>query len=314
MALLNVLFGLPDDILFGFPADRPTALAVDDLGHRRSTSILLACTASASSRPIVEAARWRYVVERLGRHRARIQLCGRLVVELDGRRLEDVLPGQQGRVLFGYLTVNRGKPLSRESLGELLWPGEPARIHDATLRPLVSRLRRVLGDERLQGRHELRLALPADAWIDVEEARKSVHDAESAVALRRWRDAWLPARIAWSVGSRVFMAGLEGDWIDEQRGELQAVKLRALECIAQVGLGLGGAELPAAERAARSLIELSPYRETGYRLLMEALEARSNVAEALRVYEELRCRLRDELGVAPGDEARSVHARLVNRA
>jgi SARP family transcriptional regulator, regulator of embCAB operon len=164
----------------------------------------------------------------------------------------------------------------------------------------------------LQGRHELRLALPADAWIDVEQAGKSVHDAESAVALARWKEAWLPARVAWSVGNRVFMAGLEGDWIDEQRGELQVVKLRALECIAQVGLGLGGAELPAAERAARSLIELSPYRETGYRLLMEALEARSNVAEALRVYEELRCRLRDELGVAPGDEVRALHGRLIS--
>jgi DNA-binding SARP family transcriptional activator len=250
----------------------------------------------------------------LGRHRAGIQLCGRLVVELDGRRLEDALRGHQGRLLFAYLAVNRGKPLSRDSLVEVLWPGEPAAAHDAALRPLVSRLRRVLGGERLQGRHELRLVLPADAWIDVEQGPRSVHDAESAIALGQWKEAWLPARIAWSVGSRVFMAGFEGDWIDERRGELYEVKLRALECIANVGLGLGGVELPAAGRAARSLIELSPYRETGYRLLMEALEARSNVSEALRVYEDLRCRLRDELGVAPGAEARALHARLVGRA
>lgn len=237
-----------------------------------------------------------------------------MVVELDGSHLEDALPGQQGRLLFGYLAANRGSPLSRESLVELLWPSGPAGAHDAALRPLVSRLRRVLGDERLKGRHELRLLLPTDAWIDVEQAPKSVHDAESAIALERWKEAWLPARIAWSIGSRVFMAGFEGDWIDERRRELQEVKLRALESIAQVGLGLGGAELPAAERAARSLIELSPYRETGSRLLMEALEARSNVAEALRVYEDLCCRLRDELGVAPGAEARAVHARLIGRA
>jgi DNA-binding SARP family transcriptional activator len=236
------------------------------------------------------------------------------VIELDRRRLEDALPGQQGRLLFGYLTANRGKPLSRESLVEVLWPGGAPGAHDAALRPLVSRLRRVLGEERLQGRHELRLVLPADAWIDVEQARKSLHDAESAIALERWREAWLPARIAWSVGSRVFMAGFEGGWIDEGRGELHEVKLRALECIAQVGLGLGGAELPAAERAARSLLELSPYRETGYRLLMEVLEASSNVAEALRVYEDLRCRLRDDLGVAPGAETRAAHARLIGRA
>jgi hypothetical protein len=100
-------------------------------------------------------------------------------------------------------------------------------------------------EERLQG-GRAPAVLPADAWI-VEQASKTVHDAESAIALGRWKEAWLPARIAWSVGSRIFMTGLEGDWIDERRGELQEVKLRALECIAQVGLGLGGAELPAAE-------------------------------------------------------------------
>jgi DNA-binding SARP family transcriptional activator len=49
----------------------------------------------------------------------------------------------------------------------------------------------------------------------------------------------------------------------------------------------------------RRLIELAPYRETGYRILMEALEQRTNNAEALLVYDRLRVLLRDELGVAP---------------
>jgi len=41
---------------------------------------------------------------------ARVQLCGRLVVELDGERVEDKLPGRQGRVLFAYLATNRLRP------------------------------------------------------------------------------------------------------------------------------------------------------------------------------------------------------------
>jgi DNA-binding SARP family transcriptional activator len=260
---------------------------------------------------IVETAHWVYVVETLERFRTRIQLCGHLVVELEGRRLEDRLFGRQGRLLFSYLAANRGRPVDRESLAEVLWPGEPPGTHAAALRPLISRLRRVLGEQRLEGRSELRLMLPADAWIDVEKAAEAIHDAQAAIALGRWKDAWLPARIAWSVTSRTFMAGFDDDWIDERRRGLEELRLCALECIAEVGLRLGGAELPAAERSARSLIELSPYHESGYRLLMETLEARSNVAEALQVYENLRCRLRDELGAAPGAEVQAVHTRLL---
>src|SRR5438132_3197419 len=37
---------------------------------------------------------------------ARIQLCGRMAIELDGGRVEGDLPGRQGRVLFAYLAIN----------------------------------------------------------------------------------------------------------------------------------------------------------------------------------------------------------------
>jgi pentatricopeptide repeat protein len=52
-------------------------------------------------------------------------------------------------------------------------------------------------------------------------------------------------------------------------------------------------------------------RETGYRLLMEALAASGNVAEALQVYEHARTVLRDELGVPPGPAIQEVHATLL---
>jgi SARP family transcriptional regulator, regulator of embCAB operon len=48
--------------------------------------------------------------------KARIQLCGRFVVEIDGSRVEDALPGRRGRVLFAYLTLNRGRPVARDEL------------------------------------------------------------------------------------------------------------------------------------------------------------------------------------------------------
>ena len=56
----------------------------------------------------------------------RIQLCGRLIVELQGRRLEDSLRGRQGRLLFAYLALNRDRPVRRDELAEALWSGKGA--------------------------------------------------------------------------------------------------------------------------------------------------------------------------------------------
>ena len=89
------------------------------------------------------------------------------------------------------------------------------------------------------------------------------------------------------------------------------MRLKCLECIAAAGVALGGSECAAAERAAREAIVLAPLREATYRLMMEVLAARGDVAEALQVYEQLRVRLRDELGIAPGPAVRALHERLL---
>jgi len=47
---------------------------------------------------------------------------------------------------------------------------------------------------------------------------------------------------------------------------------------------------------------------------MSAHAAQGNTAEALQVYDELRVRLRDELGVAPSAATRVLHARLLEAA
>lgn len=244
----------------------------------------------------------------------RIQLCGRLAVTIDGRRLEDELPGRQGKLLFVYLAANRVRPATRDELADALWPEGPPAAAGAALSALLSKLRRVLGAQALEGKREVRLILPPDAWIDLEAAGEGVHKAESAVALGDWTAAWAPARIAEVVAKRDFLPGHDAPWIEQTRRRLHDLRVRALECIGAAGLGLGGTELASAFRSARTLIELEPYRETGYRLLMEAHEARGDVAEALLVYDGLRRRLLDEVGVAPGEAAREVHRRLLARS
>jgi SARP family transcriptional regulator, regulator of embCAB operon len=246
--------------------------------------------------------------------RVRIQLCGRFAVEVDGSRIEDRLPGRRGRVLFAYLVLHRGRPLSREELLAAGW-GEktPAEAGNA-LSVLLSKLRHGLGPGRLSGRTTLELLLPPETFVDVEAALEGAHRAESCIAEEQWVQAWGPAGVAYQVATRTFLSGLEAPWIDRWRRRLEEVRLRGLECLAAAGLGLGGPALAQAEERARLLTELAPFRESGHRILLEALERRGDVAEALRSYERLRVLLRDELGVAPSPAVQAVHRRLLDGA
>ena len=108
------------------------------------------------------------------------------------------------------------------------------------------------------------------------------------------------ARDALATDLQTFLPDAEGGWAAEQRRELETLRLRALETLAEAGLRQGGRELGAAEQAARAAIAAAPFRESAHRLLMEVHEAAGNPAEALRAFEELRSLLREELGTTPG--------------
>jgi SARP family transcriptional regulator, regulator of embCAB operon len=246
--------------------------------------------------------------------KARIQLCGRFVANIDDSRIEDALPGRLGRILFAYLVLNRGRPVPRDKLLMAGWGEDaPAEAGNA-LSVVLSKLRHGLGAEHLQGRAEIELLLPPTTFVDVEAAQEGAHRAESAIAAGQWAQAWGPAGIAYHVATRPFLTGLEAPWMEEWRRRLEDVRLRGLECFAAAGLGLGGPALAQAEERARALTELAPYRETGHRLLMEALARRGNIAEALRAYERLRVLLREELGITPSPTVQGVHRRLLESA
>jgi DNA-binding SARP family transcriptional activator len=233
--------------------------------------------------------------------RTKVQLCGRLVIELDGERVEERLPGRQGRLLFAYLAANRNRTLTRAQLLDALWPDG----RDGGLAPLLSKVRRVVP---LAG---FRLALPPAAWVDAEAAADGVHRAESAVAQGDFHRAWGPSQVAMFISGRTFLPGEESVWINDARVRLEELQLRALEAYAQAGLGIGGTELAAAVRAGRELTRREPYRETAHRLLMQALASEGNSAEALVVYDQLRTRLREDLGVAPSTETQELHKQLL---
>src|SRR3954468_8983308 len=296
-----------DDLSLGLAADDLAALACDLPGH------------GLVSRPIVGSRPFAYVGANVGVRLERadntyVQLCGRFVVEVYGRRVEQRFPSRQGRVLFAYLVLQRPRAVGRHELIEAIWGGEQPANRASALTVLLSKLRAAVGAEVLAGRGSVRVALPPDARVDVEQALAALHRAESAVVQGEWARAWSAALCARYVTARPLLPDHDDvPWLDSWRRRLDDALDGALEAYAAACLGLGGTEIAGAERAARRLLEHNPLRETGYGLLMRALAARGNVAEALAVYERARTVLRDELGIPPGPAIHEIHTTLLGR-
>jgi branched-chain amino acid transport system substrate-binding protein len=237
-----------------------------------------------------------------------VSLAGRVSIEAGGIVVhDDQFPGRQGRLVFAYLATQAGRPIPRDELAEALWGGVPPPTWEKALTVIVSKLRVLLEECGVDGAKALtsafgcyRLDLPEGSAVDVLEARRAVDDPAASPT-----DVARAAEIAASP----FLPGDEGDWVERQRRELADVRIRALQRLADASLAAG--DHPEAARLAQKVVELEPYRESGYRRLMQAHAAAGNRAEGLRVYERCRRFLADELGAYPSPETESIYKALL---
>ncbi len=249
----------------------------------------------------------------------RIYLMGELCLESRaGLVRAQRLRGRQGRLAFAYLVSERGRPVSRDELIELLWPDRTPPAFEVALSALLSKVRALFVAAGLSRRalpavaHSYQLRLPAASWIDVEESVRAVHEAEAALRSGSPESAYGPAVVASAILRRSFLPGDDGVWIDRKRQELLGIRLRALDCLAEIHSW--NSEPTLALRAAEEAVELEPYRETGYRRLMQIHERSGNRAEVLRVYERLRRLLATELQTGPAPETDALLARFTGES
>ena len=247
----------------------------------------------------------------------KIFLTGRVAVTTDGAVIgEAQLGGRQGRLLFAYLVAERGRAVPRDELAEALWGETPPATSDKALTVIASKLRGAFADAGLDGRELLtaafgcyRLDLPEGTWVDLFAAASSAQDAEEALAAGELDQARAAAESAESLARRPFLPGEDGTWVEQKRRDLADIRERALSVLADACLRSGAAR--EAAKWAEELIALSPFREAGYRRLMEAHVVAGNRAEALRVYEQCRQLLAEELGAYPSPETDSIYRALL---
>src|SRR6188472_3672037 len=252
-----------------------------------------------------------------GAPQLKVFLAGRVAMQIDGVRVEEErFPGRQGRLLFAYLVAEQGRAVPRDELAEALWGERPPASWDKALTVLASKLRGLLAKQGIDGAGALtaafgcyRLDLPEGTWVDLFAAASGARDAEDALAAGDLERARAAAESAESLVRRPFLPGDEGTWVEEQRSELADLRERALDVLSDACLRSGATR--EAAKWAEELVALAPFRETGYRRLMEARAAAGDRAEALRVYERCRRLLSDELGAYPSPEIESIYRALL---
>ena len=243
----------------------------------------------------------------------RIYLTGSVTIE-HGETLvrERDFPGRQGRIAFAYLALHRHRTIHRDEVLAAVWPDEATIQAESGLDPIMSKLRGVLrtgfhpedaGIEVSAG--TIALQLPDTTWVDVEAAANGLDEAEGAIRRGDHTAAWGLANTAVVITRRPFLATTEAPWIESQRSVLRAMQSRALQCL--VTVSAHNHETVLAIQHATEMVQLEPFRETAYQLLMRMHAAAGDRAEALRVFARCRALLRDELGVSPSPQTEAVY-------
>ena len=221
----------------------------------------------------------------------RIYLTGRIAIEVDGRVVVDErqLRGRQGRLVFAYLVVERTRPVSREELATIVWPGETAPSWESALSALTSRLGGLLSAPTLKsegvrlarGLGHYQIHLPVDVWVDLEAGVSAIDRAESALRSGATDQVLGPATVAATIARRPFLSGVDGFWEDSQRRRLERQLVRALDCLAEMRIASGEPDL--AVETAIEAVGLDPFRERSHRLLMRGYPPATAPARSMRI-------------------------------
>jgi DNA-binding SARP family transcriptional activator len=234
----------------------------------------------------------------------RIRLLGGLAV--DGFE-EHALGSRKGRRLLEVLALAGGTPVSTDRLAEVLWGDDaPARPAEQ-IGVLVSRLRGVLGADRIV-RTDAGYRLVAD-WLDLAELELRVAEAASAMDEGRLGAARAAAGAAVALARGELLPGAEGDWVEAARAVAAATVGRAHQLATEAAAAAG--DHAGAAASAEAALAVDPYDEVALRLLMRAHAAAGRPASALAAYVRVRERVVDDLGVDLTVETEALHDALV---
>jgi DNA-binding SARP family transcriptional activator len=238
-----------------------------------------------------------------------------LTIVLDGVKLRARPAGE--RNVLGLLVLAEGAPVTLDALIDALWAGKQPVTAVAIVQTYVSRLRSALGRLTADSRERLshdgagyRLTL-AESEVDLgvfrrllgeaRAARRSGNDEHACEAFDRLLNLW---------------RGEPFVGVDAVRGYSAVVRIVQERDAAVLEYAKAANSAGWHARVLTQLRELAgrePLDESAHAQLMITLAAIGRQGEALSLYEELRMRLDEQLGVYPGPLLQDAHARILRQ-
>ena len=218
------------------------------------------------------------------------------------------LGGRNQRTLLALLLLHAGEVVSSDRMIDALWGEEAPRTAQTSIQNSISRLRKLLGSERLVTRspgYELRLQ---DDLLDARRARELVGEARAAEPPERvrlmneaeqlWRGPPL-ADFAYAGFAQAAIAQLEELrlGIVEERIDAELELGRDTELLGEL----------------EGLVADHPLRERLRGQLMLALYRAGRQADALHTYQEARRSLLEQLGIEPGPALQRLHGSILRQ-
>jgi DNA-binding SARP family transcriptional activator len=250
------------------------------------------------------------------RYGLRVSVLGPLTATLDGRFIP--LGPEMQRAVLGMLALHANTAVHREVLIDALWGDEPPDTAVAMIQSYVSRLRHLLsspqpassGKSLITSGTSYQLGITADELDQIEFSRRATHAQEAHAA-----------------GEVDVACELYGQALDLWRGEpLADVKVLTSDPAvldlghqrADVVLKYADAAFQAGKhdhvlRPLRALYHREPLNERVAARLMIALAGSGCQADALLLYDQVRQRLDDQLGVYPCAELSETQAMVLRQ-
>jgi DNA-binding SARP family transcriptional activator len=216
--------------------------------------------------------------------------------------------GAKQQTVLAILLLAGGKPVALPRLIDAVWDGPAPSTATKQIRNAVSDLRHALahtGVSILASGDGYRLDRAGSA-LDLDEFTRR---AELAAFKSDPADKAEALRSALSLWRGRPLAGLTNPALRSQLAGIEELRLAALEQRVELELELGMHASLIGELTAA--VAEHPFRERFVAQLMTALCRSGSRAQALKVFDDTRRRLRDELGVDPEPALRDLHLRIL---
>ncbi len=217
------------------------------------------------------------------------------------------LGSRKARLALHLLALADGQAVPVDVLIDALWETAPPARPEDQLAVLMSRLRSVLGRDRIEHRDQGYL-LHRD-WLDAAELAALTREVQGRREAGQPMGAVAAARVALSLIRGDGPQPLPGEWAQLRRAELERLigrsRLAAATALLEAGDWLAACD------AAAAAIERDPYDEAALRLLLRGYVTGGRVAAALAAYARARTRMADELGTDPSPETAALYTAIL---